>query len=79
MTKQNRSHQLWMQREEAEAQQLVIEQLQKRRLDVSLKLLFGPERFSASDDNIRFQFCYLILNLLTREVLFVSHQDCVHI
>ncbi|ROL41648.1 THAP domain-containing protein 2 [Anabarilius grahami] len=40
--------------EKIEAQQLVIEELRKRLEEVTLKQSFGLERFSASDDDIRF-------------------------
>ncbi|KAK7154797.1 hypothetical protein R3I93_009675 [Phoxinus phoxinus] len=40
--------------EKIEAQQLLIEELQKRLEEVTLKQSFGLERFSASDDDIRF-------------------------
>ncbi|XP_049437202.1 uncharacterized protein LOC125891759 [Epinephelus fuscoguttatus] len=40
--------------EKIEAQQLLIEELQKTLAEVTLKQSFGLERFSASDDDIRF-------------------------
>ncbi|XP_016092814.1 uncharacterized protein [Sinocyclocheilus grahami] len=40
--------------EKIEAQQQVIEELQKRLEEVTLKQSFGLERFSSSDDDIRF-------------------------
>ncbi|XP_051560593.1 uncharacterized protein LOC127444951 isoform X2 [Myxocyprinus asiaticus] len=40
--------------EKIEAQQQVIEKLRKRLEEVTLKQSFGLERFSASDDDIRF-------------------------
>ncbi|CAM4620187.1 unnamed protein product [Leuciscus chuanchicus] len=40
--------------EKIETQQLLIEELQKRLEEVTLKQSFGLERFSASDDDIRF-------------------------
>lgn len=40
--------------EKIQAQQLVIEELQKRLNEITLKQSFGLERFSASVDDIRF-------------------------
>lgn len=45
---------------EIEAQRLWIEELRKRLKEVSLKQSFGLERFSASDDNIRFYTRYVL-------------------
>lgn len=48
--------------EKLEAKQLVIEELQKRLEEVSLKQSFGLERFSASDDDIRFYTRYVFFS-----------------
>ena len=45
--------------EKIEAQQQVIEELRKRVEGVTMKQSFGLERFSASDDDIRFYTRYI--------------------
>ena len=59
--------------EKIEAQQQVIEELQKRLAEVTLKQSFGLERFLASDDDIRFYtryvLCHMILSLHTSVVM----------
>uniref|UniRef100_A0A672SDN2 THAP domain-containing protein 1 n=1 Tax=Sinocyclocheilus grahami TaxID=75366 RepID=A0A672SDN2_SINGR len=47
--------------EKIEAQQQVIEELQKRLEEVTLKQSFGLERFSSSDDDIRFYTRYIFV------------------
>lgn len=48
--------------EKIEAQQLLIEELQNRLEEVTLKQSFGLERFSASDDDIRFYTRYVFVS-----------------
>uniref|UniRef100_A0A672SEE2 THAP-type domain-containing protein n=1 Tax=Sinocyclocheilus grahami TaxID=75366 RepID=A0A672SEE2_SINGR len=47
--------------EKIEVQQQVIEELQKRLEEVTLKQSFGLERFSSSDDDIRFYTRYIFV------------------